>query len=111
MPRSAIHLGGIWKSSSNSGIVRAGSAKWKPLRTRWKSSLTVLVASKVRYRSNLSAARHLGGRPESPRSRHEDAAACIAQAMKQDLREFDTNRAALRVVCASLDSPGFYDPF
>jgi hypothetical protein len=64
----------------------------------------------------------------------EDAAACIAQAMKKDpeygpvvlvvhdgpargrvakqhLREFDTNRAALREVCASLGSLKFYDPF
>jgi len=65
----------------------------------------------------------------------EDAAACIAQAMKKDpdygpvllvvhegpalgrvgakqnLREFETNRAALRVACASLGSSGFYDPF
>jgi hypothetical protein len=42
--------------------VRAGSAKWKAAADVWKSktSLMVLVASKVRYRSNLSAARHLG---------------------------------------------------
>jgi len=64
----------------------------------------------------------------------EDAAACIAQAMKKDpdygpvilavhdgpafgrvahqqLSEFESNRAALRHVCASLGSPGFHDPF
>lgn len=64
----------------------------------------------------------------------EDAAACIAQAMKKDpdygpvvlvvhdgpalgrvakqtLTEFQSNKAALQVVCASLGSPGFYDPF
>ncbi len=64
----------------------------------------------------------------------EDAAACIAQAMKKDsdygpvvlavhdgpalgrvakqnLTEFESNRAALQVVCASLGSQGFHDPF
>ena len=64
----------------------------------------------------------------------EDAAACIAKAMKKDpgygpvvlvthdgpalgrvahqrVQEFESNRAALRVLCDSLDSPGFYDPF
>lgn len=64
----------------------------------------------------------------------EDAAACIAQAMKKDpdygpvilvvhdgsalgrvahqkLTEFDSNRAALQHVCASLGSPDFHDPF
>jgi hypothetical protein len=64
----------------------------------------------------------------------EDAAACIAEAMKKDpdygpvvlvvhdgpalgrvakqnLTEFESNRAALRVVCGSLGSPGFHDPF
>lgn len=64
----------------------------------------------------------------------EDAAACIAQAMKKDpdygpvilvvhdgpafgrvahqqLTEFESNRAALRHVCASLGSPSFHNPF
>jgi hypothetical protein len=64
----------------------------------------------------------------------EDAAACIAEAMKKDpnygpvvlvthdgpalgrvakqyQREFETNLAALRVVCASLGSSGLHDPF
>jgi hypothetical protein len=64
----------------------------------------------------------------------EDAAACIAQAMKKDpdygpvilvvhdgptrgrvakqnLTEHGSNRAALRIACASIGSPGFHDPF
>jgi hypothetical protein len=64
----------------------------------------------------------------------EDAAFCIAQAMKKDpdygpvtlvihdgpafgrvahqeFEQFDTNGAALQRVCASLGSPGFHDPF
>ena len=64
----------------------------------------------------------------------EDAAFCIAQAMKKDpeygpvtlvvhdgpalnrvahqkLEHFESNRSALRRICASLGSPGFHDPF
>jgi hypothetical protein len=33
----------------------------------------MLVASKVRYEANLSAASHLGERPESAQSRRPDA--------------------------------------
>jgi hypothetical protein len=64
----------------------------------------------------------------------EDAAFCIAQAMKKDpeygpvtlvihdgpafgrvahqeFEQFESNRAALRRVCESIGSPGFHDPF
>jgi hypothetical protein len=85
---------------------------------------------------SLANYRRKDGEPDVERDWEaiEDAAACIAQAMKkdpdygpvvlvvhdgpalgriakQDLREFETNRTALRVVCASLGSSGFYDPF
>jgi hypothetical protein len=85
---------------------------------------------------SLANYRRKDGEPDVERDWEaiEDAAACIAQAMKkdpdygpvvlvvhdgpalgrvakQDLREFDTNRAALRVVCTCLGSPAFHDPF
>jgi hypothetical protein len=85
---------------------------------------------------SLANYRRKDGEPDVERDWEaiEDAAACIAQAMKkdpdygpvvlvvhdgpalgriakQDLREFETNQSALRAVCASLGSPGFYDPF
>src|SRR5580704_2765976 len=85
---------------------------------------------------SLANYRRKDGEPDVERDWEaiEDAAACIAQAMKkdpnygpvvlvvhdgpalgriakQDLREFETNQAALRAVCASLGSSGFYDPF
>jgi uncharacterized protein (DUF2267 family) len=85
---------------------------------------------------SLANYRRKDGEPDVERDWEaiEDAAACIAQAMKkdpdygpvvlvvhngpalgrvakQDLREFETNLAALRAVCASHGSSGFYDPF
>jgi hypothetical protein len=85
---------------------------------------------------SLANYRRKDGEPDVERDREaiEDAAACIARAMKKDpdygpvllvvhdgpalgrvakqvLREFDTNQAALRAVCASLGSSGFFDPF
>ena len=85
---------------------------------------------------SLANYRRKDGEPDVERDWEaiEDAAACVAWAMKknpdygpvllvvhdgpalgrvakQDLREFDTNQAALRAVCASLGSSGFYDPF
>lgn len=85
---------------------------------------------------SLANYRRKDGEPDVERDWEaiEDAAASIAQAMKkepdygpvvlvvhngpalgrvakQELREFGTNRAALRAVCASLGSAGFYDPF
>jgi hypothetical protein len=85
---------------------------------------------------SLANYRRKDGEPDVERDWEaiEDAAACIAHALKkdpdygpvvlvvhdgpalgrvakQDLREFETNQAALRVVCASLGSSGFYDPF
>lgn len=85
---------------------------------------------------SLANYRRKDGEPDVERDWEaiEDAAACIAQAMKKDphygpvvlcvhdgpalgrvakqrLREFETSQAALRVLCASLGSSGFYDPF
>jgi hypothetical protein len=85
---------------------------------------------------SLANYRRKDGEPDVERDWEaiEDAAACVARAMKkdpdygpvllivhdgpalgrlakQDLREFDTNQAALRVVSASLGSSGFCDPF
>ena len=85
---------------------------------------------------SLANYRRKDGEPDVERDWEaiEDAAACIGQAMKKDpdygpvvlvihdgpalgriakqnLREFETNQAALRAVCASLGSSGFYDPF
>jgi hypothetical protein len=85
---------------------------------------------------SLANYRRKDGQPDVKRDWEaiEDAAACIAQAMKKDpdygpvvlvihdgpalgriakqnLAEFESNRAALRVVCSSLGSPDFHDPF
>jgi hypothetical protein len=111
---------------------------WSVNRGRQIATLGPMEVSYYKLASgsfSLANYRRKGGEPDVQRDWEaiEDTAACIAQAMKKDpdygpvilvihdgpalgraakqnLTEFESNRAALRVVCANLGSPGFHDP-
>jgi transcriptional regulator with XRE-family HTH domain len=112
---------------------------WSVDRDRQVATLGPLEVSYYKLASgsfSLANYRRKDGDPDVERDWEaiEDAAACIAQAMKKDLDygpvvlvshdgpalgrvahqqliEFESNRAAFRQVCEALGSPGFVDPF